>query len=126
MTGTGDVGGGLSAFRRGASVAKNFLTEEDGWEPEFPGQRPPFAPGNRLAVGGVGDLRHGAYPPRRTDPLAAELVDLVLTDPATQYLQAPHWRPAVWAWAKAEAQCQLLEEYLARRAEETGDGVGDG
>jgi hypothetical protein len=87
--------------------------------PTFEGQRPPFPVGHELSV------RHGAYSPRRIDPLAAELVDLILDDPALTYLQAPHWRPAIWAWAKSEAQCQLIEEYLARRAEETGDGVGD-
>jgi hypothetical protein len=126
VTGTGDSEGKLAAFRR-ASVAGNFRTEEDGWVPAFPGQRPPFAKGHeyRFAEGNELGLRHGAFSPRRVDPLASELVDLVLNDPATQYLQAAHWRPAVWAWAKAEAQVQLLEEYLARRAEDAGDGVGD-
>jgi hypothetical protein len=89
------------------------------WSPAFPSQRPPFQHGHELS------LHHGAYSPRRVDPLAAELVALVLDDPALGYLQAPHWRPAVWAWAKAEAQVQLLEEYLACCAEEAGDGVGD-
>jgi hypothetical protein len=89
------------------------------WTPEFEGQRPPFQPGNEAAV------QHGAWSPRRVDPLAGELVDLVLSDPATAYLQAGHWRPALWAWARAEAQVQLLEEWLAKRAEEAGDGVGD-
>jgi hypothetical protein len=96
------------------------VTEQDTtWTPAFEGQRPPFPVGHELSV------RHGAFSPRRVDPLASELVDLVLADPATAYLQAAHWRPAVWAWAKAEAQVQLLEEYLATRAQETGDGVGD-
>jgi hypothetical protein len=79
----------------------------------------PFQPGHTLST------RHGAFSPRKVDPLASEMVDLILGDPALAYLQAPHWRPAIWAWAKSEAQCQLLEEYLARRAEEAGDGVGD-
>ena len=67
---------------------------------------------------------HGAYSPRRVDPLAAELVHLVLADPATAYLQAGHWRPALYAWARAEAQVQLLSEWLADQA--TGrDPLGD-
>jgi len=89
------------------------------WAPEFPGQRPPFEQGNQLA------LRHGAYSPRKVEPLAAELVASVLAEEATSYLRAVHWRPAVWAWARAEAQAQLLSEYLAKAGEVSGDGVGD-
>ena len=55
----------------------------------------PFRPGNLVA------LRHGAYSPRRVEPLAQELVDVVLADPSTACLQAARWRPAVWAWARA-------------------------
>jgi hypothetical protein len=91
----------------------------EGWVPEFEGQRPPFAPGNQAAV------QHGVFSPRHVDPLARELVDQVLADPATGYLQAPVWRPALWAWARAEAQVQLLSEYLAKAGEDSGDGVGD-
>jgi hypothetical protein len=81
----------------------------------------PFQPGNQVG------LRHGAWSPRRTSPLATELVELVLADPALTYLHAPQWRPALWSWATSEAQTQLLEIYLARLAEEAGDdsGVGD-
>lgn len=93
---------------------------EGTWVPEFEGQRPPFEPGNELAT-----TVHGAYSPRKVDPLAQELVDQVISSPATQYLQAPQWRPALWAWAKAEAQVQLLDEYLAEKGEASGDGVGD-
>lgn len=83
------------------------------WVPAFPGQRPPFP------------VHHGAYSPRKVDPLAAELVERVLADDAAAYLRAPMWRPALWAWGRAEAQVQLLTEYLARAGEEAGDGVGD-
>jgi len=77
------------------------------WVPAFPGQRPPFAPGHELST------KHGAYSPRRVDPLAAELVDTLLADPDLAYLTAPSYRPAVLAWARAEAQVQLLDEHLA-------------
>lgn len=86
---------------------------EGQWVPAFEGQRAPFQPGNEAAV------RSGAYSPRKVDPLAKELVDQVLVDPATGYLQAAHWRPALWAWARAEARVQLLTEWLANQ-------VGDG
>jgi len=103
------------------------MGDVEGWTPEFDGQRPPFPPGNDLGVklqpGHELSTRHGAYSPRRVEPLAAELVDQVLDDPDIPYLQMPSYRLAVWAWARAEAQVQLLTEYLADRAGESG--VGD-
>lgn len=105
---------------RGADVVPiRHLVEPPGWVPDFPTQRPPFSPGHELS------LRHGAYSPRHVEPLAAELVELVLADPECAHAHAGRWRPALWAWARAEAQVQLLSEYLAKAAEETGDGVGD-
>lgn len=88
------------------------------WQPAFPGQRPPFAPGHEVS------LRHGAYSPRKVDPLARELVAGVLADSSSPAV-APVFRPALWAWARAEAQVQLLTEWLTKQAESTGDGVGD-
>jgi hypothetical protein len=90
------------------------------WVPAFPSQRPPFQKGNQLAA-----TYHGAYSPRRVDPLAAELVAVVLDDPQAAHAHASHHRPALWAWARAEAQVQLLTEYLAVKAESAGDGIGD-
>lgn len=84
------------------------------WTPEFPGQRPPFTPGNEVAA------THGVYSPRKVDPLATELVDRILADPTLAYLQSPAFRPALWAWARAEAKVQLLEDYLAARLDEKG------
>lgn len=106
------------------------MTEQGaGWVPAFPGQRPPFAPGNeagrKFEPGNALQERHGAYSPRRVDPLAAELVDLVLADPDTAYLREARWRPALWAWARAEAQVQLLTEYLEQKATSADSGVGD-
>lgn len=90
------------------------------WAPAFEGQRPPFAKGNTLA-----EIVHGAYSPRKVEPLATELVTGVLADPDTAYLSAARWRPALWAWARAEAQVQLVSEYLAGEAQKAGNGVGD-
>lgn len=80
------------------------------WVPEFKGQRPPLQPGHEVT------LKHGAYSPRRVDPLAKDLVDLMLADPGLGYLTAPAYRPELWAWARAEARVQLLQEYLEDRA----------
>lgn len=86
-------------------------------QPDRPSwSRPPFEPGHELSV------KHGAYSPRKVDPLARELVESFLRDASLGYLQAPSFRPALWAWARAEAQIQLLTEYL----EQVGKGgVGD-
>lgn len=73
-------------------------------------------PGNTIA------LRHGAYSPRKVDPLARELVEQVTGE--LEWLTDAD-APAVWAWARAEAQVQLLTEYLMTAAEITEDGVGD-
>lgn len=89
------------------------------WQPAFKGQRRPFQSGNELAV------QHGAYSPRKIDPLAQELVDLVLQDSDAAHAHAPSYRYALWAWARAEAQVQLLTEYLSRRGLEGGEGMGD-
>lgn len=82
------------------------------WAPAFPGQRPPFLPGNQAR------LTHGYWSPRKVNPLAQELIDSVLSDPDVEYLQRPQFRPALFGWARAEARVQLLEEWL-------GEGVGD-
>ena len=101
------------------------MTPPEGWVPEFEGQRPPFAPGNQLAVDGGRPPVHGAYSPRRVDPLARDLVDQLLADSTVRHAHALAYRSAVWAWARAEAQVQLLSEYLAAAGERAGDGVGD-
>ncbi|MDX3099697.1 hypothetical protein [Nonomuraea angiospora] len=84
------------------------MTEQtDEWTPAFRGQRPPFRPGHTLST------THAAYSPRKVDPLAAELVDQALADPEIPYLRAPSYRPALWAWGRAEARVQLLADHLA-------------
>lgn len=93
------------------------MSEQD-WTPAFPGQRPPFQSGHELST------RHGAYSPRKVDPLATEMVALVDGDPAVSWLTAAD-RPALWAWARAEAQVQLLTEYLEVAGQTAGDGIGD-
>lgn len=90
--------------------------------PLEPWQRPPFRPGHTLS------LKHGAYSPRRVEPLAEELVESTLAAAAdrgsvTAYLSEPSYRPSLWAWARAEAKVQLLTEWLMDRG---GDLDEDG
>lgn len=77
------------------------------WVPAFEGQRPPFAPGNDLAV------KSGMWSARLVDPVAAQFVQAATTDDAVPYLREPRYGPALQAWAKAEARVQLLEEWVS-------------
>lgn len=72
---------------------------------------PPFEPANTAAE------KHGAYSPRRVDPLAATLIEQV-TD--LDWLR-PCDRPSLWAWARTEARVQLLHEFLLDRGGDLDD-----
>lgn len=94
------------------------------WVPAFPGQRLPFQPGEdpRRHV----PLVHGAYAPRKVEPLAAEIVQAVLADDTVPaYVKSPAYRLELLALGRAEAQTQLLTEWLMGRAEEAGTPVPD-
>lgn len=84
------------------------LVNPDGtpWVPAFKGQRPPFQPGNQL------NLRHGAFSPARTDPIAHGFINELVSDPATAYLGQPRFSAALWHWASAQAKVQLLSEWV--------------
>jgi len=69
---------------------------------------PPFAPGNAAAV------RHGAFSPRKVDPLAEEIVQAI---EGSVTWWRPCDRPSIWAWARTEARVQLLAEWLADRGD---------
>lgn len=73
---------------------------------------PPFQPGNQIG------LRHGAFSPRRLEPLADELLERAIG--SESYLAEPDYRPALEAWARAEARCILVAEWLAE------NGILDG
>jgi hypothetical protein len=103
--------------------------EQQEWTPAFPGQRPPFAEGNeyRVAEGNMLALRHGAYSPRKIDPLAQELVDTILQAAAVDgspvaYLLDPTYQAALLSWGRAEAAQDLLEEHLAEFGPIDSDG----
>ena len=97
-----------------------------GWVTEFEGQRPPYMPGNKVSVGNLAKMKHGARSPRRVDPVAADLVAVLLADDAVQYLRAPRFAAAVQAWAQAEAKCALIAEWVdgmaVERAAESKQG----
>lgn len=76
------------------------------WVPAFEGQRPPFQPGNQLG------LKHGAYLPARTDPVAHQYIAEVIADPNTSYLSQPRFAAALWSWASAQAKVQLLTDWV--------------
>lgn len=97
-------------------MSDNSSTSITDWVPAFPGQRPPFTPGHTKS------LRHGYWSPRKVEPVAQELVDMVHADPSLAYLTEQHAQPALWAWAQAEARVQLMTAHLEKVAE---DGVGD-
>lgn len=76
------------------------------WVPAFPGQRPPFAPGNTLS------LKHGVNAPTRVEPLAHQFIDEVCSDPSTAYLAQPRFQSALWSWASAQAKVQLISTWV--------------
>jgi hypothetical protein len=87
------------------------VTEHDDKYPVAPGEArgyswPPAEPGNFLA------LKHGAKSPRIVDPLAAEIVAEAVAD--APYLDQPKYRATVMAWAREEARCRLLSDYIER------------
>lgn len=70
-------------------------------------RHPLFEPGNAM------NLRHGAYSPRKVDPLAALIIEAHACDPDVQYLGQPKYAAALWAWARSEARVQLLDEWVS-------------
>lgn len=110
----------------GVVVPMRGLVEPPGWVPDFPTQRPPFSPGHELS------LKHGAWSPRKVEPLAMEMVERVLdqasaTGSPTAYLADPTYLPTVWAWGRTEARIQLVSEWLLERGSELdkdGDALG--
>lgn len=82
------------------------LETPPGWTPEFPGQRPPFAAGNKLAV------THGAYSAARTDPIARRYLAEIADDPSLEYLNQPRFHAGLWLWASAMAKVELLSAWV--------------
>lgn len=64
---------------------------------------------------------HGAWADRVIDPVAKELVGVVLAQ--VGYLSDPSYEPAVWAWARAEARVLVLSKWLDENGPLDADGV---
>lgn len=69
-------------------------------------QRPPMPQGNSLAT------THGGYSDRVVGPVADRLLAAVLADPECGYLHASRYRPALAAWAAAEARVMVLSTFV--------------
>lgn len=72
-----------------------------------PPRHPDFEVGNVVAV------KAGHRSPKIVDPLAADIVAEAVQD--APYLAEPKYRATVLAWAREEARCRLLAEYLDRQ-----------
>lgn len=96
--------------------------EQAEWVPAFPGQRPPFAPGNtlgqRFAPGHEVTLRHGAYSPRCIDDRAQEVAEQLLADDGVAFLREPAYRAALWRYAQRQARADLLHAFLLEHGED--------
>jgi len=77
------------------------------WTPNPNGQKPPFEPGNDLAV------THGAYVDAVVVPQAVEMAEELLTPAGTpDYLREPMFGPAVRRWAVAEIRAARAGEWV--------------
>lgn len=74
----------------------------------------PFQPGHFKSK------KHGAYSDRVITPLAAEIANAVCE--ARPDLQAPEMQPAVLAYARSEAQLELLTAYVDQHGAFTDTG----
>lgn len=92
-------------------MSDNFAL--DGWVPEFPGQRPPFAPGNKWRVGEGNQIarKHGAYSLREVLPLAAKIAKELRAMPELEYLKAPLMADRLRTYAEARARADLVQEW---------------
>lgn len=86
----------------GTKVVTAFVPEFPGQE--FEGQRPPFEKNNTLS------LKHGAHSERSLAPIAEAWVKTALEQ--APYLRDPSYEPALLAWARFEAKCDLLHDWI--------------
>ncbi len=83
-----------------------------GWVPEFPGQRPPFEPGNEAAV------THGARSQKKVEQLAAQIdADLLTRAPWVS-----EYGEALKAYGRAEAVARMLFNDIAKVGAYDGKG----
>ncbi len=84
------------------------------WRPPRGYSRPPFAPGHTLS------LRHGVYSPRTWRPLADAIASELSN--IAPWCNRPTYGSAVAAWARVEAQLQLVMAWLDEHGPLDADG----
>ncbi|GAA0426629.1 hypothetical protein GCM10009543_22300 [Leifsonia naganoensis] len=82
------------------------------WVPAFPGQRPPFRPGNTLSVGNRGRRTHGASSPTVYLPLAKQIRADLLRVPELDYLADSSFTDLLFAFSVAEARERVFVEWM--------------
>lgn len=103
-------------------MSDSGIKQDGRWVPAFPGQRPPFAEGNELAV------QHGAYSTLHLAPRAAELAaELRAVVPAYSPADEPMVRMLAIVLARVERATAALEKVDdAAEGNEVGVYLGDG
>lgn len=90
-------------------MADSGLNGQGSWTPAFEGQRPPFEPGNQVA------LQHGVYSMR----VRQEMYDQVLPRVEAQFPAAPRW------WHESYSVACVAEEVLTAALLRLGVMRGD-
>jgi hypothetical protein len=78
-------------------------TERPAW------QRPPFEPGHELST------THGGYSSRKVDPQATAIIER-LREAEPSWIQVVD-DAALAAWARAEARCQIVGDWVSEHGE---------
>lgn len=79
---------------------------------------PPFQPGNKLSVGNLGALKHGAFSDRIITEKANHIRNLLLD--SYPYLADETFAEAVHRYCRAEARALLLHDFIMDKAETKG------
>jgi len=88
--------------------AGSGVRPDGSWEPEFSGQRPPFAAGNGLST------TSGFMSPRRVRPLAERIAaDLLAAESTPDYLRDGSYGDAIRSYATVEATSELLLDWVS-------------
>lgn len=97
------------------------------WVPAFPGQRPPFQPGNTLGATAGNTLaqHHGARSARAVEPIAKRLIAELHEDPDLDYLRAQPFKGRAWDWARAEARYRLVADWLDAAPVDDAEGAAE-
>jgi hypothetical protein len=94
--------------RASSGPAGSGIQDDGTWVAQFPGQRPPFAPGNQLGT------TSGAHTAPRVLAVSQQIVSGLLADPdcPDYLLNDGSYRHALELWGSAMAQCVLLRTWL--------------